>query len=206
MGRGLVALAVLLALTGCSAVAMPEPGLSEAEREIVQQQTRDNYWAVTGLPDEQRPAATPMTVVPSEEWPTRFVECMNAQGFANYAVAGDGYSTYTIESEDPTVEALASYVCSTSFWTDYGWFNTAQLDYLYDYYEQTLVPCLAVHNAQIWGAPSREKFYAQGGGWHPYFNFPKKDQERIFADEALPDECPPVPPGMDDPGFSWLWR
>jgi hypothetical protein len=206
MGRALVAVALLVVLAGCSATSAPAPGLSASERRAAQQLMSDGYWEFSGLPDDQRPAATPVTLVSAEEWPERFVKCMNDAGFDSYQVIDGGYSTYTDGSTPHEAEALATYECSTSFWVEDGWYNTAQQNYLYDYFEQMLVPCLALHGGEVWGAPSREKFIAEQGNWHPYFAIRKQDQERIVADKTVPVDCPPVPVGMDDRGYAYLWN
>ena len=204
MGRWLVAALVAVALAGCSLVAAPEPGLSDSERELWQQQLRHSYWSITGLPEDQRPPDVPMIEVAGEEWSARFVECMNEAGYDNYQEESGGYMSFTVEGQDPEAESLSVYLCSTKYWTDNGIYNVSQMNYLYDYYQQQLVPCLEVNDAPIWGTPDREKFIQDGGWWHPYFNFKKAEQERIYADSSLPIKCPPMPPGVDDPGY-WDW-
>lgn len=51
-----------------------------------------------------------------------------------------------------------------------GYFSTAQLDYLYDYYQDTLVPCLQLQGLDVGFAPSRSEFASVAGwvSWDPY--------------------------------------
>ena len=206
MGRVAALLAAAaVTLSGCAVTTAPEPGLSEAERQRFQERSSDGYWEYTGLPDDQRPASASVITVEPEEWPVRFVDCMNAAGFDNYAFEGGGYVSSVQLVEPREAEMLATYTCSTSFWVDAGWFNDAEMNYLYDFYEQELVPCLAVHDAEVWGAPTREEFTDAGGWWHPYLSFRQVDQERIYADETVPIACPPKPPGIDSMGYERLF-
>lgn len=207
MGRALVALAVLLTLTACSTVAAPEPGLSAAERAVAQDRMRDIYWEISGLPDDQRPPDPTVVTVDPQDYASAFVSCMNEAGYDNYEASGGGYTYSWPEGGEPESATLAKYVCDASMWADSygGWYNTAQISYLYDYFEQTLVPCLAVYGAQLTEVPTRQQFEDMLGGWHPYLGIRQADHDRVFGDRQVLRDCPPMPAGMPDRGYATLW-
>jgi len=211
MGRGLVALVVVvvvLALSGCATVQAPKPGLSDQERSEVRQFWMDRLWLFTGLPDDQRPPAPPMVEGSIQESNVAFVTCMNAAGFDNYRLIDDGGYSVDDDGEMGDDELLAAYSCRAGFWVDgdEGWYSDAQLSYLYDYYTEVLVPCMAAYGATVDYAPTREWFLAQHGGWHPFSSISEDDQERYFGNRATLVECPPAPPGIEDPGYSVFWE
>ncbi len=131
-----------------------------------------------------------------------FVGCMTAVGYDNYTAIDGGYSFDGEEQTDD--ERIASYLCNMSYtidYSEYGYYNEAQKDYLYDYYEQVLVPCLVTHGVHLFNAPSREKFQTEDGGWIPYFSVRKVDAEWALNDDQLHQDCPMFPPGIPDPGY-----
>jgi hypothetical protein len=106
-------------------------------------------------------------------------------------------------------EVIADYVCASSFEIDgqvEGVYNEQQLDYVFAYYWQILVPCLGVRGYEIVGIPTRADFVGAWGRWHPYFSV-RQDQQRAFvADTRLPVDCPPMPAEIEDPGYANLWQ
>lgn len=198
MGRALIAAAVLLALAGCSTVAAPPPGLSVSERAALQDRLRERAWQNTGLPDDSRPPDPLVVEVPIDEWGETYERCMANAGFPSYQYNG---------GDQPDDVTMAEYVCNVSLWPDaeQGWYNAAQLGYLYDYFDQTLVPCIALHGGEVVDAPSRQEFFELFGGWSPYTSMRAADTQRIFSDKTVLRDCPPMPPGMDDPGYAGLW-
>lgn len=208
MGKGLGALLVLLLLSGCTTVSAPEPGLSDSEWEALQDRLRDSDWQMANLPDDLRPPDPPATEVSIDDWGAVFVGCMNRAGFDNYSdLGGSGYS-FSSDGSSPPNERLASYLCTVSYrlyTRDEGWFNKAQLDYLYDYYEQQLVPCLTLHGATFTEVPTREIFTQQFGSWHPFLAISEDESDQIFHNADVKRECLAMPPGIPDPGFDFLW-
>ena len=194
---------VALVLPGCVAtVSAPEPGLSDTERAEFQQWQSDNWWQVTGLPDELRPPDPPTELVSSEEWADKFVSCMNDAGFDNYTAQPGGYSVEDHGLNDD--EQLANFTCTLSFAVDVGdsyQFNHAQMDYWYDYFKEDLIPCLANHDIPVFEAPTRAEYYDTFGGWHPYWAVRSKDQEFVAGNQQLQRECPYSPPGFPQPGI-----
>ena len=209
MRRVLVAASLLL-LVGCSATPAPEPGLDAADVDELRDYLIDIYWASTGLSDDLRPPRSSVTVVDGSDRDAAYVKCMNNAGFDNYdAIPGGGYTIGDASMDDRRDdELIADYVCGTSFEIDGqfdGVYNDAQLDYLYDYYQQILVPCLQVLDYQVAEVPTRAEFSGNWGGWHPYYSVEALRQEAFFEDKRVPSECPPTPAGIADPGFAVFW-
>ena len=45
-----------------------------------------------------------------------------------------------------------------------------QLNYIYDYYKKTLVPCMIMNGFTPTTAPTRTEFLALAGQWSPYYS------------------------------------
>jgi hypothetical protein len=168
---------VLVALVLCGCVASPPAGLSE--NELAQHRARilANTWANTGLPGEQ-PGVESHTASTSEEWLASMAECIGAIGLG---ASSWGYSTsegYVLgtasggDVDDP--EALREfYVCAASYGPPQSFEelrSNAQLDYIYDYYQKSLVPCMIMNGFRPEAAPTRVEFHAIAGQWSPYYS------------------------------------
>ena len=212
MGRILAALLVVVALTGCSTTTVPEAGLDDKQLAAIRNMFDDANWANTGLSDDLRPPHPVVTTVSGEDWADAYVKCMNIAGFDQYVAGADGSFTITgVENLNarPVDEAPANYICNASFEVDGnydGYFNPAQMDYLFDYFQQVLVPCLEVRGYSVVQAPSREKYIEVWGGWHPYFSVEASEQRDLFDDDGVLEACPPTPAGMPDPGYAGMWE
>lgn len=210
---GALAAAVAVTLAACSTSTAPDPGLNAQQLAAYRELSLNLMWTFTGLGDDLRPATPAITLVTDEGWIDAYVGCMNSAGFDQYVVSVDGGS-YSVTGDAlmgsrATGELIADYVCSASFEVDGRYdrlYNPAQIDYLFDYYQQVLVPCLQVRGFDIATPPTREQYVAGWGGWHPYFAVIDSQQDRFFDDPRVPEECPPTPAGMPDPGYASLWQ
>jgi hypothetical protein len=70
-----------------------------------------------------------------------------------------------------------------------------ELGFTYDYYRQSLAPCLANLGFPSFAPPSREVFIDSGADWSPY--------DAVFGAYLSSSEiatiavvCPPIPPGL----------
>lgn len=202
----LALVAAVLLLTGCSTVQAPEPGLTGAELDAAREQQMEGRWAATGLYPDQRPPAPPVTTLSIEDWAYAYVKCMNNAGFDNYTALDDGgYSVSHPNGDLTELERLTDYLCAMSFEIEGqfdGMYNAAEIDYLYDYYATTLVPCLGSRGFAPDSVPTRNEFTAQTGSWHPYFAMHAEEWLDLFSDRSILVECPPAPPGMVDPGYA----
>jgi hypothetical protein len=206
--RAGVALALILALTGCSTVAAPAPGLSADEKDAVRRQQTEGLWAATGLNPDHRPASPPVTVVSVQDWAPAYVACMNAAGLDNYTVAPEGgvrIVDLELAAERTALERLSDYLCRMSFEVEGQFdhrYNGAQIDYLYDYFRESLVPCLAVEGFEVSSVPTRGEFARGIGSWHPYLALRDDLRLALLSDSSFLLRCPPMPPGIDDPGYA----
>jgi hypothetical protein len=210
MRRMPVVAVLALALAGCTTMHAPAPGLSDDERAAVQEWQRDSLWASYGLADSERPPPPDIVLVNPDDFAVEYVRCMNDAGFDNYTASGSGYTIEASESQsaaDLHSEQVADYVCNARLWpaNDAGWHSEAEMTYLYDYFDEVLIPCLAAHDISIFQAPTRQDFFDQFGWWHPYGAVREADQNALFSDRQMLVECPPLPAGIPDPGYASYW-
>ena len=183
--RALVAAAVLL-LTGCAApAAAPEGGLTPVEAREYQSAVIDRMWQFTGLDDSLRPEVEPKTV-DFVEWASLMNECNQIQ--------------ITDDPEMQTEQAVSLYACRARLQLSaesLGLLNSAQLDYLYDYYQDPLIPCLRSRGVLVPDILTRAEATDVGRfgnyPWNPYngiVDFVREEPE----DVATWHNCPAFPP------------
>lgn len=197
--------AAALLLSGCSAVPAPQPGFTADELADVHEHVLDLRWSWTQLPDERRPPDPEVQVVSDEEWAPFLARCMNEAGFDNYEAVGNGLLIDDVPADEQDASALAFFICESSIrieGSDRFLLNPQQLDYIYDYYVQMLVPCLALRDVELQDVPTRAEFVDLLGTWNPYWAFSPGSHSRLTNDETLFDECPSQPPGMPDDGLA----
>lgn len=199
--RWLVIVAVL-ALAGCSALpAEPAPG---DYSEIVQER-RDAVWAQSKLPDSLRPAVPAAAALPQYTAAHSFSACMLERGWTSYSATPFGYSYQDISLATSESERLDWYECFAAYPVDstYTLQSVAQFDFLYDYYQDTLIPCLQENGFPITDAPTRLEFRTTWVGWsdplfpflwNPYYRL---QQNGAVDTTALEASCPPQPPNQD---------
>jgi hypothetical protein len=169
--------------------------MPQSEIEAVQFSFADSAWAATGLPDEVRPPNPELTVVSVEEWGPAIVECLTEAGFDGYEASGGGYSGPGARSE---AELITQYRCNLSVMVDpieTGLMTQAQKRFTYDYFAQTLVPCLRVRGVALGSVPTWEEYKENVWGWNPYFSVSDEARLRVDGDTRLQEECPADPPG-----------
>lgn len=201
-----LAIVAVLALSGCATVSLPDPGMSDAELERYHRLQSDSSWENTNLADDLRPPAAAAQEVTGEQWAQIVADCMNAAGFDNYQAADGGlYIQYVSRpADDATAEVVANFSCNENIWVEGEeeyLLNSAQIDYLYDYYQDMLVPCLFVHEVEVGDLPTRELFMGANGGWNPYFTVASASWP-LLEDGTVFTECPAMPPGMPEIGSS----
>jgi hypothetical protein len=207
MGKVLAAALLVLALAGCTAVGPPPSGFSPRQWNERHELELDLSWQRTGLADSLRPPAPDTVAISPEEWAEAFATCMNDAGFDNYQAQGSGVMITEV-SQTPEVadaQSIARYTCDASFRiAGYEGYNDAEIDYLYDYYRDELIPCLALHLVEIAprDVPTRQQFSEFFGGWNPYGAVTPGSQKVLFSDASIADECPDSPPGIDSQGWS----
>ena len=207
MGRVAAAAALLLVLTGCSTQVAPQPGLTGGELSALRQQQSDLAWQRTGVSDALRPPAPEVHYVTGEEWARFLADCMNVAGFDNYTASGGGLGTEFVvrPADEAQREVISFYLCQSAValeGQDDFWFNPAEVEYSYDYYQEVLIPCLASHGVVVFQAPTWSEFVDANGQWNPYFAVSSATKPRLVADDSILAECPATPPGMTDWGIT----
>ena len=181
--------ALALALAGCAVAPVTEPatGLTD-EEQLLYAQSFALEWSGIELADA--PFVDVVAYVPSAGWGTAVSGCMNAAGYSDYSATRAGMTYPTRETEQETREL---YACIGKFpvQSDFSAYaNKAQLEFIYDYFRDSLVPCLAAEGYVVPGeAPSREQFIAftVTPRWNPY--------GALQADppESVRERCPASP-------------
>jgi len=190
-----LAAVLALLLTGCAAErTAPAGGLSDEELGRYQSSVADRMWHFTGLDDSLRPEVSFVTV-DLKDWVVAMDSC-----WKNFDV------------EDPKEQpelAVKLYACRAHQQQSaeaLGLLNTAQLDYLYDYYQDRLIPCMRSRGLDIDDVMTREEATDVGRfasyPWNPYSgirDFVREDP----ADVDTWRSCPAFPP---DKIFEQYWQ
>jgi hypothetical protein len=211
MDRVLAAALVVLALAGCTAVGPPPAGFSPHQWNERRALELDRAWQSTGLPDTLRPPTPEPVAISPDEWAGAFAQCMNNAGFDNYQAQGDGVMITEVDMTPEMEESqtIAWYTCGATFRVagNEG-YNDAEFEYIYDYYRDELIPCLAMHQVEIASdeVPTRQQFADGLGSWNPYGAVTDAAKKHLFRDASIADDCPDTPPGMDSRGWSDIYE
>lgn len=178
-----VAAASMVLLFGCAGPRVAPPsGLSDQEVASYRNYVDVQSWANVGLPAIQKPRVK-VVELGEDEWSEALGECYE-QSVSEGAL-----------SVDETDVAVADYVCRARYQLkpgDLRLLNSAQLDYLYDYYQDTLVPCAGVHGVVLDDLLDRATLVsvAKYGPypWNPLDALGEADLKTVAA------SCPPYPP------------
>jgi hypothetical protein len=170
--RVVTALVMLATLAGCN--QHTESSDADSVDQFVQAAI-DRQWSQfhSSFPGYDRPDVPIISYISPQDWGTTMLSCLQDAGFDDATLDADG----SIGMEGATAQEgqfhLALYVCEASH--PYGRkyvtpFTSAQIDYLYSYYVDTLTPCLEQHGINVSAPPSpsvfRESFGADS--WYPY--------------------------------------
>jgi hypothetical protein len=187
---------LLVLLAGCAPTrAMPgEPTGDELDALIAIE--LDYQWQYVGLtPDSPRPAVEQIRMVSMDEAEAVHKKCMVDAGYGSYSqgtAAVFGSSNY---------ERLALYICSAQYPvppSNLNLFSKAQLRYLYDYYETSVIPCLRAAGVPVTDVPSEGDFLTDGNGqlfysaWTPYGGL----QGSVVDEYIYYERCPNYPDGF----------
>ena len=202
--RAVVVAALALALAGCSAVPSPHP--PENDYDVILRERVDAVWAQTDLATSARPAVVIGPVASQFEASLHFSECMADRGWPDYYVNenGTGFGYRSIDLATTDAEAIDWYECFAAHPVDarYTMDSVEQFDFVYDYFQDQLIPCLAEHGYDIARAPTRLEFRTIFEGWtdplfpfvwNPYFDLTIVGYEGRTPIEEL---CPPAPPNQ----------
>ena len=179
-----------LLLAGC-ATAQPEPltGLTEDEQAEYAQSFALQW---SGIELEDPPSVDVVAYLPADDWGAALSGCMNSAGYDGYVDTGNGFF-FPARSDSDEAQNLALYTCIGEYpvRADYSSYaNHAQLEFLYDYFQDSLIPCIESSGFDVPDtAPARDEFvaYTVIPRWNPY----KAMTQR--ATSELLGRCPPYP-------------
>jgi len=183
------------------------------------QDIRDMFsrlYQMTDFPDVEV-----VRVVWPEDFPHHWQQCMLEAGW-NVSIGFDGGLTVPADlvPDQQSAYLIDDFLCTASIGQDFsviGSFGDVQIRALFDYYVNTLVPCLEVQGFSQGEVPSWQAFreswvydeqagtyFAGLGSWAPYDFVPLVDENNLptMTDEewvALNAACPQSPP------FHVLW-
>ena len=185
VGMVAVATSMVLLLAGCAdARKAPPSGVSDTELESYRSLIDEQTWLYSGLAADYTMPVVERVELNVDDWSKALRDCQQPIGLI----------------ADAEQALFAEYSCRAKFQLNAGalaLLNTAQLDYLYDYYQDTLMPCLGLRGVDLESVPARKEVVdvARFGSypWNPY------DQLYDYGlGMAAPDDllaaCPAFPP------------
>ncbi len=202
--------AALATLAGCSVgVPLPPDPTSRDTDELLTMQL-DAVWDDTGLDDSLRPEIQPERATDSALLGPTFARCMMDRGWTAYFADETSANWRAMSEARSDEERLDWYACYASLpMSDVGGLGSvARYDFVYDYYQQTLIPCLEGHGFHVFQAPSRNEFRTRTGidgmffvpfVWNPYYAVPDFSATGSLR---VAEECPPQPPRQDFYAFN----
>ena len=193
----------LLALCGCSATRPAPVGPTDAEVDADVRAELDRQWAFTGLDGVvPRPVFEVERVGAAGAAAQGFWDCMSAQGFESWGFSSDsGLQMSSADSSmvTPTAEQQMSYYECNARFPVIDTLTTDQLDFIYDYYQRWLIPCLGSAGYPVAVPPSRDEFTTGepefGWRWEPYSALGEYPGDDDY--DALLAECKPTIPGIE---------
>ena len=194
-----IAISSALLLAGCASTRAEPPAPTVDELEQFTQHAVLTHFG-TDAAQARRPGAdaAEVEIVEPTGIDVSYVECLNKAGFTGYYVAYFG----TIVLSNPQGSTVEQRLQRSSCQFDYAWalastsmLTRAERDYLYDYYQERLVPCLRTAGFSIERPPSRKSFvddWLQPVWWSPYDAMRPAASTQEWT--ALHVECPALPP------------
>jgi hypothetical protein len=205
-GQQVAALALvgLLGLAGCSAVVTTPPEPTPSDFDDLLQQRLDVVWKKTKLDDAHRPPIAAGPILSQFAAGHAFSRCMQSLGWPEYFSHDTGYGYRALQLATSDEERLNWYECFAAYPVDgeFGFASVAQYDYIYDYYRDSLIPCLRSHGYLVSRAPDRLEFRTTWFDWsdplspyvwNPYYEIPGYGGSEPLA---VTQFCPPVPSGQ----------
>ena len=164
-----------LLASGCVTVRPLPDGPGADNPELALQSRLEQAWSNTGL-DGARPDVEVGQPVETEGGFEVIADCMGSHGHDEFGFS-DGWSGPQLTqigttrlSDEMQVDFFTCFAASPTIMESATPFLTAsQLDYLYDYYQELVIPCLAATGARVGAVPTREEFQTDRyGSWTPY--------------------------------------
>ena len=197
MRRLALATVMLVVLTGCVPTRPLPPQPTGDELDALLALELEYQWQYVGLtPDSPRPTIERIRVVSMNEAEAVHKQCMVDAGYETYSSGTAAVFGST------NFERLALYTCAAQYPvapSNVNLFSVEQLNYLYDYYVTSAVPCLRAAGVRVPEVPSREEFVDGANEqlystWSPYGGLTGS----ALAGYIDTDRCPTYPDGFVD--------
>lgn len=205
-----LALVVAFALAGCVSSRQMPPGPTQEEIAADVQQQVDLAWKNTGL---EGTVDRPATSTPQEFSTMQGLsECLVAGGIDSWGLGsgpdGPTFSIFDAEGvERSDIDSqLLFYTCFAqspmpSVESGFG-LTRDQRDFLYDYYQRWVLPCLAVNDITVSVVPTRVQYLSTNFvGWNPYSS--ASSIRSADEHEAAIRLCGDPYPGIEVREFEW---
>lgn len=187
---------IVVVATGCASTTTPTQGQRADVAHFVLERL-DAAWRGDGRYD--RPSTVAPRFVLPKGWGFAMKECMVDSGFTAFDFDRTAGFTNGLERTSSLgEEGLAWYNCSAqlpTFTTEFSRLDDGQIDELYRYYTEWLVPCLALEGTPVLTVPTRDQFAdgvaGQPGSWNPYLT--AEPHPSIAVASAVLDSCAPYP-------------
>jgi hypothetical protein len=207
--RGVTLVALMcaaLALTGCAGQPpVAPPGPNDQQVASMMQQ-----WAKKETANYQADLALMVNnfgfvrFVKPSEWSKVMNECVRSLGGSRF-LYGPGNQASLPALSAP--EAKYTYAANAECRIEYPMSSMRsrlrtpeQLDYIYDYYQARLIPCLRSAGFQIGHVPTSDQYreLSENGitAWDPYGSLTRGPSQSAVSITALKARCPALPPGI----------
>lgn len=187
------AAASVLLLAACAPeAALPAP-LTQAEAQKIMDEQNRQWWS-SMFPDEPMPVVEPIEYLDIDDPGTRPMDCLQEAGVtdADFGPSGDAASMAAANR--------AQFVCSMEYPYDLsdparlGMLSEAQLEWIWNYNQQRLVPCLQLLGYRVFNKVGEFPAGGRNTYWNPYEGmFPAPESNEEYA--RMDFRCPPAPIG-----------
>lgn len=189
LATAVVVVATAGALGGCSLAGEQIAEPTSTELAAMTAQVNDIQWQnLQFSPDSPRPTVEFSRFIEPDQTDAVYTACMEEAGYIGWEQV-----IFNSLGGPPAAERLDLYECVSRFPVHpayYGIHTTAQLDAIYDFYRDSLVPCLRGAGLEITGVPTRDEFVKSEFlyTWSPYAqNFDIPDTVLSGVYEQCPD-------------------
>jgi hypothetical protein len=207
--RGVTVVALMaaaLAFTGCAAQPpKAPPGPNDQQVASMMQD-----WAKKETANYQADLALMVDnfgfvrFVKPGEWSTVMTECVRDLGGSRFLYGpGNQASLPALSAPEAKYTYAANAECSVEY--PMSSMRTRlrtpeQLDFIYDYYQAELIPCLRSAGFQVNHVPGSDEYRELSNdgitAWDPYGSLSKGPDQSAVSIAALKARCPALPPGI----------
>jgi hypothetical protein len=172
-------------------------GPGDARLEAAVRTELDRQWQLSGLQGiVVRPDYVPAPIVTDREWDRLMLDCMDRAGVGQWGY--DEGSGLFVEGARPSAsDQLAFYWCFAAY-PRVELLSAEQLDFVYDYYQRWLIPCIEMRGYNVMNAPTRKAFVEADPDldqWGPYGAL-ERYPATFGGLERLAEQCERTVPGI----------